>query len=182
MNPIDQTTFWLDKNNQILNVSSSWDDFARQNAGESVLSEKVCGRPLREFINGDATRMWVDTLLVLARLQNKAIERPYRCDSPSERRYMQMSVIPHEDGVLEVKHSLLQTEPRRNPVHFRGILRGRVASHRRCSICGRVYHNNHWVEPEVLDTLSDQNTTLVVAYTVCVDCREGLPHLPKRPS
>jgi hypothetical protein len=62
-NEISSTQYWLDPDNQIISVSSTWDQFALENDGETAVSSQVLGKQIWEFIDDDITKMWVDTLL-----------------------------------------------------------------------------------------------------------------------
>lgn len=172
---MEQTTYWIDSKDRITQVSASWDDFALQNEGASSIAQKVCGSLLWDHISGDTSRMWMESLLGLVRLKKQPIGRPYRCDSPNERRHMQMKIIPLEDKGLEVQHNLVRVEPRPYPVHTQAIRAGRLPR-MRCSICGRVRHNHDWLEPEDLIAVESKRThTLLVSYAVCGECQQLSP-------
>ncbi|MBD3221057.1 hypothetical protein GF314_07410, partial [bacterium] len=111
-----RTTYWLSRDDRIVHVGSTWDQFARDNGGHDAIGAVVLGRSLAEFISGTPTRMWIDTILSLARLRGEPIERPYRCDTPTLRRHMRMTVTAEEGGVLRLDHVVLATEPRPLPV------------------------------------------------------------------
>jgi len=144
-------TLKLDAQLTILEVGGDWTHFAEQNGGgHSCAPPRVVGRPLRDFISGDATRMWVETALTYARLQGAPVERPYRCDSPTEKRHMLMRIVPFGQA-LEVEHELLRVEPMRQPTHllFEAVGAGRPK--RRCSRCNRIEERGVWFEPDDLD-------------------------------
>lgn len=174
---MEQTVYWIDSKDRIMQVSASWDDFALQNEGAPCIAQKVCGSLLWDHISGDTSKMWMETLFKLVRLKKQPIERPYRCDSPNERRHMQMKIIPLEDRVLEVQHNLVRAEPRPYSVHTRTIGAGRLPR-TRCSICGRIQHNHHWLEPEALIEVESKRThTLLVSYAVCGECQQLSPEI-----
>lgn len=176
---VNLITYHLDRKDRIIEVGGSWDRFAiENNSAPACLSDKVCNRPLVDFISGDETRMWVYAVFMLARARQHPIERNYRCDSPDERRYMLMRVLPEQNGELEVQHEILRCEKRSHPVNFTPVSGILPSSHLRCSICGRLRNGGAWVEPETFlppDDLSHgSDKPLRVNYGICEECRQSV--------
>jgi hypothetical protein len=165
------TSYWLDADDRIIHVSRSWDPFARENGGDQALAAQVVGRSIHEFVADDPTRMWIQAVLSLARTRGTAVERPYRCDSPTERRFMSMTVIPEQGGKLRVDHVLLATEPRIRPVTIRPAAAAVPDLAMRCSICGRVKTDGEWREADEPGGPVDGTPEIIVAYTVCKACQ-----------
>ncbi len=168
--------YLLDNREYILSVEGAWDEFAYKNDGESVYACDVCGRSIWDFVNGDVTRMWLSTVFQLARLCNMTVERPYRCDSPHEKRFMRMRIIPERDGVLRIMHELLMTEKLDIPLHIKcGVEKAmdKVKPMLRCSFCGRVRQGELWEEPsmEHAGTLRE----IIVGYSLCENCAHSMP-------
>ena len=166
---ITQTTYSLDVEDCIVEVSRGWDDFALENDGPDVVADSVIGRKLSEFIEGDATRMWIISLVTSARAKNKEMIRFYRCDSPNEKRYMKMIVTPEGDGRVSVTSKLIRTEKMRKMVDF---VHNVFANYCKCSICNQIRVQEMWLEPDdakVLGLLDDE-TPIPVVYTVCETC------------
>ncbi len=177
--PDNLITYHLDRKDRIIEVGGSWDRFAiENNSSPACHSDKVCNRPLVDFISGDETRMWVCAVFMLARARQQPIERNYRCDSPDERRYMLMRVLPEQNGELEVQHEILRCEKRSHPVSFTPVAEKLSHSHIRCSICGRLLNGGAWVEPETFlppDGLSlGSIPPLRVNYGICEECRQAV--------
>jgi hypothetical protein len=172
-----QTIYWLDRDNRITKVSSTWDSFAEENEGQGAVSTEVVGKSIWDFVIGDLTRMWFDMLLKLCRLQNFPVERPYRCDTPSLRRYMSMTIHPEQAGALRVEHTVLSTEERETQVFCETAMHNHSALCMRCSICGRVKAGREWAEADSRKPSGDepQKHYLTVAYTVCQDCQQLMP-------
>lgn len=169
MTPIE---YVLDNRDRIISVGEAWDHFADENGGMNMSSKDVIGRPLWDFVAGDTTRMWLETLFGSARLCGRTIERPYRCDSPSLKRFMQMRIAFEQGGILRIQHKILATEKRSAPVHFQCRAKALRNARQRCSICGRVKKGS-WQEP--LETKAEDSAVIPVDYTVCEDCRRLLP-------
>lgn len=170
---ISTTIYCLDREQRITSVSGPWDQFARENGGPDVLAGRVCGRSIWDFVNGDATRMWLNALFQLAFVRNEMVERPYRCDSPDFKRFMRMQIFPETGGVLRVEHELLSLEKRIRPVYIchESTIKAPII-HLRCSICGRVKIGGVWEEPGQRHCKS--SGSIVVAYSVCDDCMQPL--------
>lgn len=160
-----QTTCWLDTNDLIVRVSPEWDVFALANDGEQAVGAKVCGRRLLDFVAGDITRIWVHNLLCKARM-GRRIERDYRCDSPTMKRYMQLAIELDAERTVRMRHTLLREEPMQHPVEF--ALGSSSAPYReRCSICNRIQIADQWHEADAVN--AGQNPVAVL-YTICPDC------------
>lgn len=174
MSTIAETTCWLDADNCIVRVTPEWDEFAAANEGPTCMGPHVCGRKLAEFISGDATRMWVEALVATARLGSD-LDRPYRCDSPTVKRYMRMRVRP-EGELIVMHHKLVREEAMSQPVHITSArTQGKMVL--RCSMCNRLEIDEQWIEP---DTAMSQGKlparkTVHVIHTVCADCYRMLP-------
>lgn len=163
------TAYWLDRKNVITRVSLFWDEFALENDGGKAVSSKVCGKSMWEFVGDETTKAWLEMLFENTRRKGIPVERPYRCDAPSEKRHMIMKITPDPSGNLFVEHYLTHVEPRRTPVFF---MRSEAAKsdHKkflRCSNCGRIKINTDWIEAESAIGISN----LMVSYTICDACR-----------
>jgi hypothetical protein len=174
-------SYTLDRSDTIVAVSGNWDNFALDNNGEKTLSDQVVGRKLDQFITGDDTRMFVRTMIMSARTLRRPIYRPYRCDSPKLKRFMEMTVLPRDGGAVEVIHRELHSEP---VFHNIPIIAAPVGTCRaylkRCSLCNRVQAQGVWSEiDEAINTqrLETSASSLKVIYGVCPDCltRRGVP-------
>ena len=166
---VTETGYKLDKQNRITEVSSGWDDFALQNKGEDATSSRVVGTTLREFIVGDATRMWMKALVDSVRASNKEVIKFYRCDSPSEKRFMRMTLLPDEDGSVYVSNKLIRVEKMKRSADFRFEAN---ATLERCSLCNRVLINDAWIEAdEIPDVLNLRDGLHIeVTYSICNKC------------
>jgi hypothetical protein len=169
-------SYTLDETNAIIAVTGNWDRFAAENGGDDLLSMKIIGQRLDRFIAGDVTRMFVRTMLMSARTLKRNIQRTYRCDSPQIKRFMEMTIVPLGDGVLEVCHRHIRSEPYRYAVAFTPAAAGTTTGLiKRCSVCNRVRLRQSWRDAD--DALLSESppaagatTQLTVIYGVCPDC------------
>lgn len=169
--------YCLDESDHIVKVSREWDDFALANGGASATASKVVGRPLWTFIAGDPTRMWLYALLSMARAFGGNVARPYRCDSPPLRRFMEMRIAIESAGMLRLEHRVLRTEvvTRAAASASRSFAaRGFV---RRCSICTRVEVDSQWTEPQgaIRHEIAHRRGGVQVIHTVCDTCTRHRP-------
>ena len=170
----DRVVFWLDEDDNIVRVNDVWDRFALANEGEGCSAGYVLGRRLRDFICGETTQILLDTLIVRARALKTPFDRGYRCDSPTTKRFMQMRIVPEEEG-LRFEHWVVRTEPMRAPVRF--VHAGLdVECVVRCSMCNRLSQPHGWSEPDATSGLPSPQH---VIYGVCPDCQHalGLPRV-----
>lgn len=172
-------SYTLDSRDRIVAVGGDWDGFARDNDGSDVLARTVIGRRLEEFITGDATRMFVRTMLMSARTLKRSIRRPYRCDSPQWRRLMEMTIVPLAQEMLEVRHHQLHAEPLPYTMAITAVTSTAASDFvKRCSICNRIRAGKVWseVDAAVLDGRLAPTGTLRVIYGVCPDCLHAAGH------
>lgn len=152
----------LDHADRIVEVHSDWDVFSVANGGGlRSRSVSVVGRPLLDFVAGDAPRMFMRAALQAARLLGERRKLPYRCDSPSHRRHFEMAVSACPDRSVLVEHVLLREELRAPgegsaPAMGRGI---------RCSQCLslRLLPQRRWLP-------ADHVASQVAATAVCPAC------------
>lgn len=180
---IPLTSYWIDDNDVIVQVCSQWDRFALENDGGSVLGDCVIGKRIWPFISDDTTRMWLEALLGLARLTGTVVERPYRCDSPRERRYMKMAISREDSGRICLRHEVLRTEQKQYPTPFRCRLHTGHGILVRCSICNRLKAGQRWTESDAWPAAATApSTQLSVNYSVCPECRAQIAAFPGPPT
>lgn len=167
-------SYWLDAGDTIVAVSENWNGEVRQNDAPELDASRIIGRNLISFVNGDATRMYVRTVLQSIRLLRKPMLRSYRCDTPERRRFMEMRLTLEASGLVRWDHRLVHEESLPRTFSFRTL--AKPVSHRcvvRCSVCNRLKRFTNWLEPEALlpaDEVPDDG--LPVIYGVCPDCLE----------
>lgn len=108
----------IDSTDTIVSVSANWDRFADANLwGSSLRPEDVVGHKLWKFIQGSETRYLYQELFRRVRCGLPLRPIPFRCDSPSERRYLELFVEPLPDEHIQMTSKILRTEPR-DPVRL----------------------------------------------------------------
>jgi hypothetical protein len=172
----EPVVYELDAANVIRHVDGPWDDFAEANADApggmtSCLSRNVIDQSIFTFIHDDRTRLFLTTVLDATRLLDRIREVAYRCDSPSEKRYMRMVVEPLPARHLRLTHTLERTETMTRPFTMRVDAPDPANATRRCSVCNRIEVAGAWIEPDHEDTRGLPQPC-PVAHTVCPVCGE----------
>lgn len=171
-------SYWLDQDDRIVQVNPLWDQFALANGGEQrLLSSEIQGRRVFDFITGDQTRMYLEVLLQHVRFLHRTISRSYRCDSPTMKRFMSMSLTPATQGLVKLDHTLLKNEPFQQPVIYRHEPEPQATALPRCSVCTRLLIKGNWLTPEDAEILGfiKPGIPLPVTYRICPACRSKQP-------
>jgi len=168
-------SYWVDQNDRIVKVGGAWDEAARDGGSDSLFADSVKGTNLFSYIAGEATRSFVWTMIDAVRKLQRPNKRPYRCDTPTLKRSMEMTIIPEGNGLLRLEHRLVATEPLQRPLSFRSAHRldYKPPLRLRCSMCNQVRIGQVWREPDEHAKLLNTLETTPVVYSVCDDCREA---------
>jgi hypothetical protein len=167
------TWYEIDAAGRVTAVCPEWDAVARQAGGAAgALQAGVIGRPLHQFISGDPTRMYMDAALQAVRLMGQPRRLRYRCDTPTVRRTLEMTLVPLDGGGVRISHGLIEQQPRLRPLvclpdeRLAGEGAGVLWC---CSLCLRLQQAGQpWRAPDLV-----ASPRLVVRYTVCPRCWAG---------
>lgn len=164
--------YWIDQKAIIRRVNASWNSAALLHEAPEIQEGMIVGQPLFRFISGDSTRMFMEALIQAARIRKQPVRQLYRCDSPSERREMEMLILPEPSGLLRLIHRTIRITPSQRQLRFstQGPVTARV---HRCSMCNRLGIRAQWWEPDEAPLDIDAGT-LPVLYRVCPDCQQAL--------
>lgn len=105
-------TYSLDANDTLIDIGGTWEDFARENKGESLTRENVLGKSLFTFVNGREVRSIYKSLFSKVRRQGSTLSFAFQCDSPTCRRRMRIHIDPMPDQGLTVRTELIEEIPR----------------------------------------------------------------------
>jgi hypothetical protein len=142
-----QFTLHVDARDMITFVDAQWLTFAIENDTPSLTIESVVGTSLWTHISDAATRQIYEILSRRVRRGGEPAMVPFRCDGPTVRRHMQMSILPRPENSLEYR-SLLLAEERRGQLDLFSpdIQRGEHLVVM-CSWCKRI-RGLIWMEAE----------------------------------
>ncbi|MBC8328945.1 MAG: hypothetical protein H8E31_09385 [Planctomycetes bacterium] len=139
----------IDSQGRIVDVSLEWLDFARENCAHRLDRQALVGRPLWEFIAGSETRCLYEMVFERVRKEEVTVTLPFRCDSPTLRRFMQLVVRPAPEGWLELEGQVIRTEVRAEvPLLDPSAVRSEEFLNI-CSWCKKVQRSqDEWIEVE----------------------------------
>lgn len=161
----------LDAENRIVDVGGDWDRFAIDNDAEEISGHTVVGVPLRRFVSGDITRMFLDTMLMRVRVSNAPVSASYRCDSPGLKRQMAMTLNPDGQDIV-VTHRVVAVEHLPRPLQVvKASDSGRRRLVKRCSMCARLsLPGGAAIAAEDYQSAT-ANSLLAVIYDICTNCQ-----------
>lgn len=167
-------SYTIDEDDIIVEVSSSWQLFAKENFAVGLTEREVLGRPLWDFIKDESTRSLYKALLRAVRAKGQPISFPFRCDSPRIRRYMVMNVTPHDDGHISFTNELVETRSRNPEIYFQNMLGSNKLYYVMCSVCNKVRafeEKGNWQEVEdAFTALAHMDDPVQVVYELCESC------------
>jgi hypothetical protein len=138
----------VDQSDLIIDVNDLWLHFAQENEGAHLSYDQVVGRSLWTFIAGAEAPHLYHILMRQVRQSQRRMVFTYRCDSSSVRRYMQMELVPLDEGALQFKNYLLFEEPR-DPAQLLDFTGERTDELlRMCSWCSRIECDGTWLPVE----------------------------------
>ncbi|HKJ77441.1 MAG TPA: hypothetical protein VKA64_09575 [Gammaproteobacteria bacterium] len=164
----------IDRADVITAVNADWDAFAAENAGDQLSARHVLGRVLWEFISDPETTQIYRG--VFHRLREGAVvpPLPFRCDSPTLRRFMELRMRAVQDGALELEARLLRAEPREAVALLETDAERDAGLLRICGWCKRVaVAEGDWREVEEAVRqlgLLERYPLPALTHTMCGDC------------
>jgi hypothetical protein len=173
------TRYLINRENMIESVHDGWCSFAEQNGGnELVINEMVLYRDISSFIACGKCQELYDMLIESVRANRKAIDFSFRCDSPEKRRYMNMEMIPLDQGKIEFT-SYLEREEERDSVLLLEIFTERSEEIITiCSWCKRIKAKDEtWLDAEeAVEKMSLFNRPQLpkLSHGICPVCYERI--------
>lgn len=171
----DAFLYRIDADAHFTLIDDAWLAFARQNDAEYLTPATVLQRPLWDFISDIETRHLYEILLEQVRAQQAPVSIPFRCDSPTCRRFMNMTILPVRAGGFEFRTRIVRQE-RREAVRLLEVAAARSEAFLRiCSGCKHIALSpNGWVEVEeavrVLNLFGDRRLPQLT-HGICPDCK-----------
>jgi hypothetical protein len=140
----------IDAADKICFVDDAWGVFAVANDGAELTRSAILGRSLWDCISDHTTRTLYRRVVARVR-QGQIAELSLRCDGPSCRRLMEMTIRPAADGGVEFETRTLSAEDRATvPLMSRTAPRSSEML-RMCAWCNQVNIGtavDQWVEVE----------------------------------
>jgi hypothetical protein len=166
----------IDAADYIRYVNPAWVQFAGDNHGKHLI-DQVLGTPLWRHIGGPEVRGIYRVFLQCLRQGQPTIQFPFRCDSPTMRRTMEMELTALPNDGIEFRCRLVREKPRStvrllDPASSRSDKRVVL-----CAWCKRVHDRGEWLElEEAVQTWSlfDGPHSPYMDNDICPNCREML--------
>ena len=179
--------YLTDRNTEITYVNDEFTRFARENWRADFKPEDLLGRRLFSQISDVTTRHLYSLVLERIKKRKRPVTISYRCDSPTIKRFMEVTVILEPDGGAQWRNRLIREEPSPEAAILDS---GRERSEQiiqACSWCKRCGvpewlareeggpPAGAWVEPEEMMSLlgnQDAGRLPLLTHTACPDCYE----------
>ena len=101
----------IDARDVIVEVGAGFEEFAAQN-GAPGLAGRVLGTPLWAHLHGEGVTHLYRDLVARCRATRGTAEFPFRCDSPTHRRFLRMRMTGLPDGSVAFESATLREEAR----------------------------------------------------------------------
>jgi hypothetical protein len=139
----------IDRQGVLIYVSDSWTQFALDNASPDLVSERVVGQPLLNFVSDSETRHLYEIILERVRNTGVSVVLTLRCDSPSLRRFLQLAMSRLPGQEIQFLSHTLRTEPRESVSLLDPSANRSNDFLKICSWCKRILlPEDRWVEVE----------------------------------
>ena len=175
--------YCLDKADVIVSVDYWWLAFAQENNAPELIEPAVVGKTVWEFISDEPTRTLYKEIHAHVRSSGNTVIVPFRCDSPTLQRYMQLSIGNHQEGQLLCESSLIRAVPQRRLAVLDSREKRSNDVLTMCSFCKRsLIEPSAWLEMEDIALklrMYEAQTVPELRYTVCPECANQLQQ--KRP-
>lgn len=102
----------LNQENKITSVGGVWEEFAIANQGENLTKEEVLGESIFDYIRGAGIAKIYRALFEKVRKTQHGLSFNFRCDSPSCRRRMLLTLTPLPNQGIMCHTEILEAEPR----------------------------------------------------------------------
>lgn len=174
-----ETTYQLDAELAIAALDDAWSQFATENGAPDLVAPNPLRKPILSFIADPTTRQIYQDVFATARSRG-AISFPLRCDSPSLRRYLRLSVAATEDNGFLIRSTVLRLEAREAVSLLQPTDRRSDEFLRGCSWCKRFDVRGRWEEVEVAIEqlrLFEAERPPQISHGMCESCLETMEGL-----
>jgi hypothetical protein len=174
--------YTIDHDDRIVYLNNGWDFFAEENEAGHLVQAHVQHRSLWDFISDAETRHLHQVLVARVRARQLPLAMPFRCDSPSVRRYMKMEIAPAPEAAIEYRCAVTRIE-QRAPVLLMEQKGWRSDTLiRMCSWCKKIHIGDDlWQEVEAAIQklqLFERKRLPEISHTMCDECLRKLDDGP----
>ncbi len=155
-------------------VNDAWIRFAEENE-TPALPQTVMGDSLWQHISGPEVIQLFRQLVAKVRETHTEVSIPFRCDSPTCRRFMRMRIVPLHQRRIEFCTWIEREEPFAQPVRLLdpAVPRDGNALLRMCAWCKKIHVAAAWLEiEEAIGQLQlfDSRTLPALTHGMCDRC------------
>ena len=166
-------TYELDSSLNLLSVDDGWDVFAVRNGAPELVRSRVVGQSVLASIADPTTAELYVELFRRVGTRGVPVTIPFRCDSPTVRRFLTLTIEPSPAG-FRMTSTVVRTESRPLqsllwPAHTDG-----QHSVQMCSWCKRVEAAGSWLEVEEAAASLDTDASPVLRHAICDQCRNEM--------
>lgn len=166
------TIYRIDGDDRFVYVNAEWHRFAAQNDASPALN-KILGKSIWDYISGRETGELYRMLLQRVRTFSATVEFEFRCDSPTVRRYMRMTILPRRFRQISFVCVIQNEVAKVPPLPLASELQGRIKI---CSLCNKIQVNEEWLEVEDAVNASGLMSSAALpglTYGVCTSCHDN---------
>ncbi len=172
---IPDISYEIDDKDYLVFFDEQWAHFARVNQGAYLADANILYRSLWDLIADRETHRIYGTMFVEVRRSSETLSFPYRCDTPTQRRFMRMELYPRYNKHIRLISRELQVEERAYVPLLDASAKRSKDFLTICSWCKRVkLSNGMWSEvEEAVESLSLLNCALLpqLIHDICPGCR-----------
>jgi hypothetical protein len=172
----------VDAVDRLVWVDPWWLAFARENGASELTAETVLGQSLWDFIADSSTRQLYQGIHQRLRQRGRPATLPFRCDSPTVRREMRLTITCESSDQLHYESTLLSVEPITTQKFIDPLARRSASQITMCSCCKQCLIESHgWLEPDTVARFSrifEAEPLPPIRYALCPKCAELLASIP----
>ena len=166
----------IDSDDNIFYVNTAWCRFAEENDCPE-LPQQVIGTPLWQWIADKETAVLLNWLLTSIRDTQSCIELPFRCDSPTTRRFLRLKIQPLPGQQIEFCSWIEREEPVPEPVRLLDpkTEQDKEQCLQMCSWCKSILVRDRWVAlEEAIEQmrLFDSVRIPLINHGICLQCHD----------
>ena len=170
---MDLITYVIGADDTIESISGPWDMFATANGAPALTVASVVGRPLHHFITDPTTRDIYQRLVRRVRQDDRMVPLALRCDGPSCRRWLSLTVRPLGERRVGFESRIVREETRDAVSLLDRTIPRAGEPVRVCSWCDRVHTPAGWRDletglPEL--GLFDPGPLPPITHGICPAC------------
>lgn len=108
----EEIRYSVSADDHIVSLAGNWLPFAKENDAIEFSQSRVVGESIWNFIAGPEIRHLYKLIFTEVRQRRPEIAVPFRCDSPTKRRFMELRIVRLHDAGLNLMSCLLKEEER----------------------------------------------------------------------